>query len=76
MLEKYVDALRKGTGYQFICDNGHEMSKSDLCNIIKEFDYVVKDLSYKNEDSDIYLEYVADSIKEWYLDEENGEDEE
>ena len=76
MLEKYVDALQKGTGYQFICDNGHEMSKSDLCNIIKEFDYVVKDLSYRNEDSDIYLEYVADSIKEWYLDEENGEDEE
>ena len=74
MLEKYVDALREGNGYQFICDNGHEMSKSDLCSIIKEFDYVVKDLSFKNEDSSIYLEYVADSIKEWYLDEENEED--
>ena len=64
MLKKYVDALRKDTGYQFICDNGHEMSKSDLCNIIKEFDYVVRDLSYKNEDSSIYFEYVADSIEE------------
>ena len=74
MLEKYVEALKNETGYQFICDNGHEMSKSDLCNIIKEFDYVVKDLSYKNEDSGVYLEYVADSIKEWYLDEENEED--
>ena len=64
MLKKYVDALRKDTGYQFICDNGHEMSKSDLCNIIKEFDYVVRDLSYKNEDSSIYFEYVSDSIEE------------
>ena len=69
MLERYVDALRKGNGYQFICDNGHEMSKSELCDIIKEFDYVVKDLSCRNEDSDIYLEYVADSITEWCLSE-------
>lgn len=67
MLKKYIEALRKGCGYQFICDNGHEMSKLELCDIIKEFDYVVKDLSYKNVDSGVYLEYVADSIEEWCL---------
>ena len=66
MLEKYVEALSKGNGYQFICDNGNEMNKSELCNIIKEFDYVTKNLSIH--------EYVADSIKEQYLDEENEED--
>lgn len=64
MLEKYVEALKNGDGYQFICDNGHAMSKTELCDIIKEFDYVIKDLSNKNESSGIYLEYVADSIEE------------
>ena len=64
MLEKYVEALKRGGGYQFICDNGHEMSKSELCDIIKEFTYVIKNLSIVNVGSSVYLEYVADSIEE------------
>ena len=68
MLGKYVDALKNGNGYQFICDNGHEMSKLELCDIIKEFTYVIKDLSVRNVGSSVYLEYVADSIKENCLD--------
>lgn len=64
MLKGYVDALRKGNGYQYICNNGHEMSKSELCEIIKEFDYIIKDLSITNEGSSVYLEYVAESIEE------------
>lgn len=64
MLKKYVEALKNGNGYQYICDNGHEMSKLELCDIIKEFDYVIKDLSKINTGSNIYLEYVADSIEE------------
>ena len=64
MLEKYVKALKNGDGYQFICDNGHEMNKSELCDIIKEFTYVIKDLSVRNVGSSVYLEYVAESIEE------------
>ena len=64
MLEKYVEALKNGNGYQFICDNGHEMSKSELCDIIKEFTYVVKNLSIVNIGSNVYLDYVAESIEE------------
>ena len=64
MLEKYVEALKNGDGYQFICDNGHEMSKSELCDIIKEFTYVIKDLSIRNVGSSVYLECVAESIEE------------
>ena len=64
MLKRYSEALKNGNGYQFICDNGHEMSRSELCDIIKEFDYVIKDLSIRNVGSGVYLEYVADSIKE------------
>ena len=68
MLEKYVSALKNGDGYQFICDNGHEMSKSELCDIIKEFTYVIKNLSIVNVGSSVYLEYVAESIEENCLD--------
>lgn len=65
MLKGYVEALRNGNGYQFICDNGHEMTKSELCDIIKEFDSVVGELSNRNVGSNAYYEYVADSIEEW-----------
>lgn len=64
MLKDYVEALKNTDGYQFICDNGHNMSKSELCDIIKEFHCVVRDLSQRNVGSDIYLEYVAESIEE------------
>ena len=68
MLEKYVEALKNGDGYQFICDNGHNMSKSELCDIIKEFDSVVGELSIRNEGSNVYYKCVAESIKEWRID--------
>ena len=68
MLERYVEALKNGDGYQFICDNGHEMSKSELCDIIKEFDSVVGELSIRNEGSKAYYKCVAESIKEWCID--------
>ena len=64
MLEKYIESLKNGNGYQFICDNGHEMSKSELCDIIKEFTYVIKNLSIVNVGSSVYLDYVAESIEE------------
>ena len=64
MLEKYVEALKNGEGYQFICDNGYSMSKSELCDIIKEFHYTVRELSKRNVGSDVYLDYVAESIEE------------
>ena len=66
-MEGYVKALRNGNGYQYICDNGHNMSKSDLCDIIKEFDSVVGKLSSVNVGTNAYFEYVADSIEEWCL---------
>ena len=65
MMKGYIEALKNGNGYQYICDNGHNMSKSELCDIIKEFDFVVKDLSICNVGSNAYLKYVAESIEEF-----------
>ena len=63
-MKGYVKALRKGNGYQYICDNGYDMSKAELCDIIKEFEYILKKLSNQNVGSNAYLECVADSIEE------------
>lgn len=63
-MKNYVKALREGKGYQYICDYGHLLSKSELCDIIKEFDYVIKNLSNQNKKSNVYLENVANSIQE------------
>ena len=47
------------------------MSKSELCDIIKEFTYAIKDLSMRNVGSSVYLEYVAESIEENCIAEED-----
>ena len=64
MLKDYVEALKNGNGYDFICQHGHEMSKSELCDIIKEFDYVIGRLSEQNIGNRDYLLYVSESVKE------------
>lgn len=66
-MKEYVEALRNGNGYQYICDNGHNMSKSELCDIIKEFDSVVGNLSNRIVGSNAYYKYVAESIEEWCI---------
>ena len=68
MLKEYVEALKNGNGYQFICDNGYDMTKSDLCDIIKEFTYIIGGLSRENVGSIAYLEEVAESINDNYID--------
>ena len=67
MLKEYVEALKNGNGYQYICDNGFDMTKSDLCNIIKEFTYIIGRLSKENVSSIAYLEEVAESINDNYV---------
>ena len=67
MLKEYVEALKNGNGYQFICDNGYDMTKSELCDIIKEFTYIVGGLSRQNVGSIAYLEEVAESINDNYV---------
>jgi hypothetical protein len=66
-MKEYVEALKNGNGYKYICDNGHNMSKSELCDIIKEFDIYLKDLSNRNVGSNAYLEYVAENIQDYCI---------
>lgn len=63
-MKEFIEFLRNGNGYQYICDKGFNLSKADLCNIIREFIYVVGHLSEQNIGNKDYLSYVAESIEE------------
>ena len=54
--KEFVDALRNGGGYDWLCLNGFELSKDFLINSLKEFIYVTNDGGNHGE--------VADSIEE------------
>lgn len=64
-MKAYIKALRNGNSFDYICNHGHEFTKDELITIIKEFDYVMSQVSEDNEGSIEYLGRVADSIEEW-----------
>ena len=67
-MKEFIEHLRSGNGYQYICDKGFNLSKADLCNIIREFIYVIGYISVQNIGNKDYLSYVAESIEENCLD--------
>lgn len=66
-ITKYIEALKNGKGYDWIIENGCDLSKTDLIRIIQELDYAISDNA-------IYpigiYKAAADELKEWYCDEE------
>lgn len=64
-MRAYLRTLRQGGSFDYICNHGHEFTKYELITIIKEFDYVMGEVSEYNEGSREYLGRVADSIEEW-----------
>lgn len=67
-MQSYIDALRHGSGYDWICGYYNDLSKADLANIIKELDYAIyANLHEMGEDMAVY-EYAADEIEDRYPD--------
>lgn len=64
-MKEYMVALRNGTSYDWIANHGWELSKDELINIIKEFDYAT---SYSIDAEDIY-DKVAINLEEMYEEE-------
>ena len=51
----YIEALRNGNSYDYICQHGHEFTKYELIDIIKELDYAIySEAKYATKASDIY----------------------
>ena len=61
----YLEALRNGNSYDFICQHGHEFTKEELIDIIKELDYAIySEAKYAVKASEIY-EAAATNMKDF-----------
>ena len=65
LIKKYIYALRKGKGHEWIDEHGYDLDKNDLIRIIKELDYAIGDgvlcpaAVYKD---------AANELENWYFD--------
>lgn len=66
MIESYIEALKNGRGYGWICEHGHELSKDELVNIIKEFDFAVGYIKVFATANEIYSD-VIEELESIYL---------
>lgn len=48
-IKDYIYALKNGNGYDWIACYGHELSRSELITIIKEFTYAISGSVEKEE---------------------------
>jgi hypothetical protein len=64
-MKAYLQALRNGNSYDYICNHGHEFTKDELIDIIKELDYAIySETKYALKASDIY-EAAATNMKDF-----------
>ena len=64
-MKAYIEALRNGNSYNYICEHGYEFTKDELIDIIKELDYAIySEAKYAIKASDIY-EAVATNMKDF-----------
>ena len=64
-MKAYIEALRNGNSYDYICQHGHEFTKDDLIYIIKELDYAIySEAKYAIKASEIY-EAAATNMEEF-----------
>jgi hypothetical protein len=69
-MKEFIEALRNEKSYSWICEHGHELSKCELIDIIKEFDYGIHSGAIFETEKDDIFESVADELEELYPDEE------
>lgn len=69
-IREFIEALRNGNGYDWICNYGYTLDKDDLIRIIKEYDYGI----HANADYEIerkcFYSSIADELEEWYSEED------
>lgn len=63
MTKELADAIRGGHGYDYFCQNGADFSKSELVDILKEYDYAIYKMNLVSTKESVY-EMVAENIEE------------
>ena len=64
IMKQFIEALRKGKGYDWISRYGHKLNKYELLDIVKELDYAIHNSS---DNEDIY-ESAATELADLYED--------
>lgn len=68
-MKEYIEELKKGKGFDWIAYHGHELSKYELIDIVKELEYAIYDNLYSFEAKEIY-DAAAEELMNSYYDEE------
>ena len=68
-MKEYIEELKKGKGFDWIACHGHELSKYELIDIVKELEYAIYDNLYSFEAKEIY-DAAAEELMNSYYDEE------
>ena len=72
IMNNFIEALRNGKGYDWICNNGYKLNKYELIDIVKEYEYARGQMNDELA-QDLFKDFVADNLEEMYEDEEEEE---
>ena len=67
-MKEFIDALRNGKGYDWICNHGHELNRYELIDIVKEYEYARGQMNDEIAE-DLFKDFVADNLEDIYEDE-------
>ena len=65
IMKQFIEALRNGNVYDWICNHGHELNKYELLDIIKEYEYARGQMNDKLAE-DLFKDFVADNLEDMY----------
>jgi len=65
MLEQFLDALNEGNHYQFLCDDGMDLTKDELVLILKEFICAIK--LHGSLDGEDIIDAVREGLEDYLL---------
>lgn len=54
MIKEFIKAVKENKAYGWIANHGHELSKDELCNIIKEYDFAIQSMNPYDTKEDIH----------------------
>ena len=69
IMKHFIEDLRNGKGYDWICNHGHELNKYELLDIIKEYEYARGQMNDKLAE-DLFKDFVAENLEDMYEDDE------
>lgn len=54
MMKEFIKAVQEDKAYGWIANHGYELSKSELCDIIKEYDFAIQSMNLSDTKEDIH----------------------